>query len=192
MKICDHIGPEYWLESGFHIFQWEGRWTTLRAHGGLPPWARRDFDALDPRAQRIVRMTSKIKSGGSGSKAIGDEFPIEALPASPKSMPRRMNAGLEAKRAKNLAEQLLKERQLDSKELASGEGAYEPGLEPEQVAPGLTEDEQRLLDQETDARLAFEIDEMVAGGQAAEAMEKPKRIPSEPKPDLKEFFNEQE
>lgn len=183
LRICDHIGPEYWLEGGFHVFQWEGKWTTLRAYYGMPPWARRDFAQLDARAQRLVRIYSKAVKG-QGAAAIRDEFPADVLPQA-KPMPRKKNAGLEAKRAKNLAEQLFQAQALDRQQLASGEGvaqAYEPDLEAGQYSD---DDEKRLADQEAEARLAFEKEEMPL---EQEPVMEPTRIPAK-KADLTEFFD---
>lgn len=187
LRICDHRGPEYWWESGFHLFQWDGKWTTLQAHDCMPPWARRDFDKLDKRAQKIVRSLSRAKASGKFSSAFDPEVPL--VPA--KSIPRiYSNPGIaKMNAAKGIAEQMKIAKDLDRQQLAAGEGAYEPGLEDGQYskdAPGA------VVNPAGPSQEAGFIDRQGRYHAPSEPATVPVRIPSKPapkKPDLTEFFD---
>lgn len=111
LRLCHHDGPEYWLESGFHIYQWEGRWLNLRTcakWGGLPPWMRggedsEEFQALLPDVQSIVR---RLKMAHENGHAVAFEPKPMPVPAQEKPdtalLIARMNAEAEQDR-KSLA-----------------------------------------------------------------------------------------
>lgn len=115
IKVCNHIGPEYWLSSAFHMFQWQGKWCSLRSmskSGGITPWMRRDFDSLTDSAKRLVRGLMKAHSSGK----MSDVFSIDSLDVRSKRTPYTgfQNAGVAAAAAHAKGEQLVRDRKAEA------------------------------------------------------------------------------
>ena len=97
LRICNHSGPEYWLESAFHVFTWQGKWTTLRAYtkeSRLPPFLS-DQARLCAPARRLARLLEAARKTGSWATAMRGAMAFQARLCAPA---RRLARLLEAAR----------------------------------------------------------------------------------------------